>query len=151
MPDNETILADFFEIFSAIPFNRTLGLKIQCIEADSITLAFTMRDDLVGNFLQNILHGGVISSVLDMAGGAAAIVSAVQKLPQQTIAELSTQLGKSSTVNLHVDYLRPGKGEQFVAKSWVLRSGNKITVTQMQLFNQDNTLIASATGTYLVG
>lgn len=147
----ENILTHFFDIFSAIPFNRTLGLKLKSIEPDTVHLTFTMRNELVGNFLQNILHGGVISSVLDMAGGAAAIVSAVQKLPAHSLDELSAQLGKSSTVNLHVDYLRPGKGEHFVAKSWVLRSGNKITVTRMELFNQDDILIATASGTYLVG
>lgn len=143
-------LEQFSYVLSAIPFNRILGLKLDSIEKDHILFHFDMRDELVGNFLHGILHGGVISSVLDMAGGAAAMIAHIQKNPTEDLAQLSEQLGKAGTINLHVDYLRPGKGSHFVAKSWVLRSGNKITVTRMELYNEETTLIASASGTYLV-
>lgn len=151
MEFDKTLLAHFVDVFATIPFNRTLGLKIHAIEADSISLIFTMRDDLIGNFMQNILHGGVIASVLDMAGGVAAMITAVHRLPLQDIEALSAQLGKSSTLNLHVDFLRPGKGQHFIAKATVLRAGSKITFTRMELFNQDEVLIATASGTYLIG
>lgn len=141
----------FSHLFTEIPFNRVLGLKLDKIEKDFISMCFDMRKDLVGNFLHGILHGGVISSVLDMAGGAAAMLAHIQKYPSHDLMQLSEQLGKAGTVNLHVDYLRPGKGKHFFAKAWILRSGNKITVSRMELYNEEAVLIASATGTYMVG
>ena len=141
----------FAQVFTAIPFNRILGLKLDSIEKDHILLHFDMRDELVGNFLHGILHGGVISSVLDMAGGAAAMIAHAQKYPTHDLLQLAEQLGKAGTINLHVDYLRPGKGKRFTAKAWILRSGNKITVSRMELLNDESVLIASASGTYLVG
>ena len=138
-------------VFSSIPFNKTLGLQFDSIQKDHILMHFEMRPELVGNFLQGILHGGVISSVLDMAGGAAAMIAHIQKHPAHDLMHLSEHLGKAGTVNLHVDYLRPGKGNRFSAKAWILRSGNKITVSRMELTNEEDLLIASATGTYMVG
>lgn len=140
----------FANVISNIPFNRLLGLQLDLIEKDSITLRFANREELIGNFLHGILHGGVISSVLDMAGGAAAMIAVAQKHPTHTLEQLASLLSKSSTVNIHIDYLRPGKGEHFIAKAWILRSGSKISVTRMELVNDESLLIATGTGTYLI-
>ena len=139
------------DIISDIPFNRILGLRMDAVQKDHIALRFEMKDELVGNFLQGILHGGVISSVLDMAGGAAAMIAAADKYPEKNLEELAGVLGKSSTINLHIDYIRPGKGDHFIAKAWVTHSGNKITFARMELFNNENVLFATGTGTYLMG
>src|SRR3990167_3734417 len=93
------------DIISDIPFNRILGLRMDAVQKDHIALRFEMKDELVGNFLQGILHGGVISSVLDMAGGAAAMIAAADKYPEKNLEELAGVLGKSSTINLHIDYI----------------------------------------------
>ena len=47
-------------IFSRIPFNQLLGLEIEEISDEHARLSFRMRDELVGNYTRNILHGGVI-------------------------------------------------------------------------------------------
>lgn len=147
-----TITVDHFSrIFSAIPFNQMIGLELKEIKLDYILLRFDMKKELIGNFLQNILHGGVISSVLDMAGGAATMIAIINKLPDSTQEELAIQLGKLSTVNLNINFIRPGKGEHFIAKAFVSHSGNKLTYTRMELFNHEEILIATGTGTYLLG
>ena len=144
------ILEQFTRVFSEIPFNRILGLTLDSIESDHIIIRFIMKEELIGNYMHGILHGGVISSVLDMAGGTTAMLSAIYKRPEKNLEELSKVLSKSSTINLHIDYIRPGKGMQFIAKAWTLHSGNKITFTRMELHNHEETLIATGTGTYLV-
>lgn len=150
-PIHAQLLQEFTQVFTAIPFNQMLGLQLETIEGDHITMSFSMKDELIGNFLQGILHGGVISSVLDMAGGVAAMVSSLQKHSEKNIEELKKVLGKSSTIDLHVNYIRPGKGDRFIAKSWVLHSGNKICFTRIELHNNENVLIATGAGTYLIG
>lgn len=138
------------KVFAEIPFNRLLGLTLDTIESDHIAMSFSMKDELIGNYLHGILHGGVISSVLDMAGGVAIMVAAVLKRKGQSFEEIAAALGKASTINLHIDFIRPGKGETFIAKAYVVHSGNKISFARMELYNHESTLIANGTGTYLV-
>lgn len=63
------MLAHLAKKFTDIPFNRMLGLHLDHVTPEHVILNFSMKNDLIGNFLYGILHGGVISSVLDMAGG----------------------------------------------------------------------------------
>lgn len=150
LTDN-TALEQFARVFSDIPFNQILGLTLDVIEKDHIVISFTMKKDLIGNYMHGILHGGVISSVLDMAGGAAAMIAAIQKRETDDIAKLAAVLSKSSTINLNVDFIRPGKGETFLTKAYVTHSGNRVTFTRMELYNQEAILIATGTATYMIG
>jgi len=133
-----------------IPFNKLLGLTIKSIDSNKVILTFPSSENLIGNYLYGILHGGVISSVLDMAGGTAAMVAAIHKKKDATPEELEAHIGKSSTINLHIDYIKPGRGTEFITHAWIMHSGNKITFTRMELYNQAEHLIASGSGTYLI-
>ena len=149
--NTDAALQQLGKVFLEIPFNRTLGLRLEDLAQDHITMSFAMNPDLIGNYIHGILHGGVISSVLDMAGGMAAMVSLIYKQPAKDLAEIANILGKTSTIDLHVNYLLPGKGSFFTAKANVKHSGNKICFTNMELFNDTNTLLAKGSGTYLIG
>lgn len=100
--------------------------------------------------MQGILHGGVISSVLDMAGGMTVMASAIQKNTQKSKEELIASISKCSTVDLTVSYLNPGRGELFIADAWLIKSGKLLSFTRMELHNQEKHLIATASGTYLL-
>jgi uncharacterized protein (TIGR00369 family) len=54
------------------------------------------------------------------------------------------------TIDLRVDYLRPGLGRHFLATGYILRMGNRVAVTRMELANDEKRLIAVGTGAYLV-
>jgi len=60
------------------------------------------------------------------------------------------RLGRVSTVDVRVDFLRPGTGKWFVATAYALRTGNKIAVTRIEVENNRNDLIAVGTGSYVV-
>ena len=65
--------------------------------------------------------------------------------------ELRQRLSRMGTIDLRVDYLRPGRGERFTATSSLLRAGNKVAVARVELHNEEQLYIASATATYMVG
>ena len=44
-----------------------------------------------------------------------------------------------------------GGGERFTATSSLLRAGNKVAVARVELHNEEQLYIASATATYMVG
>ena len=153
MTDNkiqQALLQQLSHAFTDIPFNQMLGLELNQLDKNQVTMSFSMKPALIGNFLQGILHGGVISSVLDMAGGMAVMAQAIYKNADRSREELLTVLGKTSTVDLQVSYLRPGKGDLFIAKAWLIKGGNKISFTRMELLNQEESLIATGNGTYLI-
>ncbi|MCP4110493.1 MAG: thioesterase family protein [Desulfobacteraceae bacterium] len=134
-----------------LPFNRVLGLKIDSLTTDKVCVKFDMKQELIGNFVYGILHGGVISSVLDATGGIAATVSALKRMDDFETDEAAKRISKIGTIDLRVDYLRPGKGNYFLATASIMRTGRKVAVTRMELHNDRGSLIAVGTGTYLVG
>ena len=134
-----------------IPFNKLLGFDIEINSNNSIQLAFKMHPDLIGNFLRGSLHGGVISSSLDVVGGLAAFLGFFDENPIQSLDEGAKFLSRLGTVDLRVDYLRPGLGKSFYATSSVMRTGNRIAVSRMELRNDSDALIAIGTGTYSIG
>ena len=150
--DREQILTTVAKTFEEqVPFNRILGFDIELQKDGTAKLSFQMRDDLVGNFLRGILHGGVISSSLDVVGGLVAFVAFLGQNPAQSFDEGSDRFSKLGTVDLRIDFLRPGLGGSFVATGSILRAGRRIAVARMQLHNDDGTLIAVGTGTYSIG
>ena len=134
-----------------IPFNKLIGMKIETLDLDKIGIRFDMRPELVGNFTRGNLHGGVISSVLDVTGGMVAWTGIMKKMEGQSFDEISERFHKIGTIDIRVDYLRPGLGEYFIATGSPLRTGNKVSVTRMELHNDKGILIAVGTGTYVVG
>lgn len=132
-----------------IPFNKLLGMHIESLSFEGAQIRIDMRDELVGNFIQGTLHGGVISSVMDVTGGLTAFVSLLKKMEQVSDQAKLERLSKFGTIDLRIDYLRPGRGKYFIAEGTVLRTGNRVAVTRMELHNDQKNLIAVGTGTYL--
>lgn len=134
-----------------MPFNRALGLELEIYEKTFAQISFHNQPMMVGNWAQNILHGGVIASALDVAAGLVCVGSTLTRHETITEDELRQRLSKMGTIDLRVDYLRPGRGTRFTARSTLLRAGNKVSVARVELHNEADTYIASATATYMVG
>ena len=134
-----------------IPFNRVLGLSVESFEIDQIQIRMGMRPDLVGNFLRGNLHGGVISSILDVVGGMVAWLGVMNKMKDCPLEEMTERYSRVGTIDLRVDYLRPGLGDFFIGTGSIIRAGNKVTVVRMELHNNEEKMIAVGTGTYIGG
>jgi len=129
-----------------IAFNKLLGLKVESFDAEAPKLRFEMRPELVGNPARQILHGGVISATLDVAGGFAIMLSLAAEM-----TGIPTSFPNMGTIDLRVDYLRPGRGRYFVATARIVRKGKRIAVTHMELHNDEGELIATGGAAYVVG
>lgn len=133
-----------------VPFNHLLGVKVDGIDEESVRMKLEMRDELVGHFVHRVLHGGVTASVLDVTGGLAAFVGTLNKIKHLPFDEQVQRFNRLGTIDLRIDYLRPGRGRWFLATGYILRLGNKVAVTRTELHNDDNNLIAVGTGAYTV-
>lgn len=144
-------LAELVEDFEKrIPFNRVLGVRLARLDAEEVRVGFDHRPELVGNFARGTLHGGVISAVLDLVGGLAACAAGIVEAGIDDPAEAERWFGGFGTIDLRVDYLRPGSGVSFTAVGRPLRVGRRVAVTRMELSDDENRLVATGTGTYIL-
>jgi uncharacterized protein (TIGR00369 family) len=144
----EAALVDLFE--RRITFNETLGLKIVAARPGDVRATLAMRPELIGHFAYGRLHGGVISATLDAMGGLALMVGIAERHPHDNPLQVMQRFAKMGTIDLRVDYLRPGIGEQFTATAEVTRLGGRIGSTQMRLLDDKGTLLATGAAAYVV-
>jgi len=130
-----------------VPFNRVLGVEVASMDPAKPQLRFVMRPDLIGNSRRGILHGGVIAAVLDVTAGFSIMLA----LHKETQPGEKLEFPNIGTVDLRVDYLRPGRGKHFVSTGRVVRLGNRIAVTHMELHNDEGELIATGGAAFVVG
>jgi len=129
-----------------IAFNKLLGLRVESFDREAPKLRFDMRPELIGNPSTKILHGGVISATLDVAGGFVIMLGLAHEMDS-----VPTSFPKMGTIDLRVDYLRPGRGKFFVATARIVRKGSRIAVTHMELHNDAGELIATGGAAYVIG
>lgn len=129
-----------------MPFNRELGLELRRFDDDYVELSFTNQRKLVGNAAQEILHGGVIAAVLDVAAGLACAGGVLTRLEPLVEEEIAAKLSRMGTIDLRVDYLRPGKQEGLFAEAHTVRVGKTVGVADVRLFQQSDPQATIATG-----
>ncbi|HSQ71333.1 MAG TPA: thioesterase family protein [Rubrivivax sp.] len=151
VPEQALVDAELVQIFQdRITFNQTLGLKIDSVRPGDVRGSLQMRPELVGHFAYGRLHGGVIASVLDAMGGLAAMVGIAERHPQDSAQQVLQRFARLGTIDLRVDFLRPGLGRHFVASAELTRLGGRVGSTQMRLVNDEGTLIATGAASYIV-
>jgi uncharacterized protein (TIGR00369 family) len=127
---------DILEIVEThVAFNRHLGIKGERIEKGFAVLLLPVRPEFLGDPRRPALHGGVLSALIDTAGGVAAW-SALN--PPETV----------STVDLRVDYLEPAdlRGP-LRAEAVLVRKGNRVCHVRIRL-TQEGVAVAEGTGVY---
>ena len=127
-------LVEFFE--QNIPFNRHLGVSVTEISEGKCTIRVPFTEEWIGDPNRPALHGGLLSTIADAAGGLAVF----SRLP-----DLSD---RASTVDLRVDYLRPGLLEDLYCDAEVLRLGNRVAVTEMVCRQGESYIAAKCRGVY---
>ena len=134
-----------------IAFNQILGMKMQELQGPNGTCCrFDMRPELIGHHLHGRLHGGVTAAVLDATAGMALMVAIGEKFAHETADQVLHRFMKMGTIDMRIDYLRPGVGQHFVAQAVVTRLGGRIGSTQMRLLNDQGKLIATGAGAYVI-
>lgn len=133
-----------------IVFNQLLGLKIASLRPECVEARIDMKPELVGHYAYNRIHGGVISAGLDAMGGLAVMAAIGARHMDESPEQRLHRFGKLGTIDLRVDYLRPGIGSHFTLRAEVLRLGSRVASTRMEFFGPDGVLMAAAAAAYIV-
>lgn len=122
--------------FDNSPFIATLGLEALSLdyEAMEFTVRMPMNPGLERRAGSKQFHGGPIASFVDVAGDYA----------------IGMLLGGGvPTVNFRIDFLKPAVGDALVAVARVRRMGRTVAVVDIDVFNEQDALVAMARGTYV--
>jgi len=147
-PEFVTLLKKLFE--ELIVFNRTLGLQITDISPGRAAARLAMRPELIGHHGHQRLHGGVISATLDAMGGLAVMSAIGARHMHEPMEARMARFGKLGTIDLRVDYLRPGIGPRYTASAEVMRLGSRVASTRMEFFDAQGRLLSTGAGAYIV-
>jgi uncharacterized protein (TIGR00369 family) len=151
LPLEPEFLQSLTRIFEeGIVFNRTLGLKITSIQAHEVRASIEMRNELVGHYSYNRIHGGVISAGLDAMGGLAVMAAIGARHRHESVEARLQRFAKLGTIDLRVDYLRPGIGEHFGLRAEVMRLGSRVASTRMEFLAADGKLLSTGSAAYIV-
>ncbi|WP_286771966.1 PaaI family thioesterase, partial [Sphingomonas sp. 66-10] len=98
-------------------------------------LSMPWRDEIVSNPRIPSVHGGVLASLIDLAG---------------MYVLLTRTRAVSATASLHVDYHRPASGGPLHIHARVVKIGRTLSVADSEVRSPDDVLLASGRGSYLM-
>ena len=139
MSDGQPVGADLIRGFvEHSPFARVLGLEVDDIEPDRAVLSLPF-DESVATYA-DVVHGGAIGSLIDVAATAAA----------WSAAEMSDN-PRGATVSMTVDYLRAARGKRLTATARVTRRGSSLCFCDVEVADPEGELVAKGLVTYKIG
>ncbi|MCU0762899.1 MAG: thioesterase family protein [Hydrogenophaga sp.] len=133
-----------------IVFNQVLGLKITSLLPDRVAGRIDMKRELVGHYSHNRVHGGVISACLDAMGGLACMAAIGARHMDEAPEQRLHRFAKLGTIDLRIDYLRPGISDHFELHAEVMRLGSRVASTRMEFRGADGKLLSTGAGAYIV-
>ncbi|HYW93595.1 MAG TPA: PaaI family thioesterase [Gammaproteobacteria bacterium] len=125
---------------NAIPHNETLGIRFVAAEPGSATLCLPYRDEQVGNPDNGVIHGGVITSLIDSVSGLAVFCS----LPDfESIA----------TLDLRIDYMKPARpgGDLFARADCYKRTRQIAFVRALAYQDAPDNPVATSVSSFMRG
>jgi len=149
---DDAFIQGLTEIFEQrIVFNSVLGLKVIAIRPEGVAIGrLDMKQDLVGHFLTNQLHGGVICTGLDAMAGLACMAAIGGRHMDEPAAQRLERFVKLGTIDLRVDFLRRAVGTTFHLRGEVLRLGSRVASTRMEFSGADGQLLACGSAAFMV-
>jgi len=125
----------FEQALLVAPFHSWLQLRVLSVSAEGIELEMPWRDEAISNPRSRTIHGGILASLIDLAG---------------MYAILARTTSVAATADLHVDYLRPATGGPIRIRARVVKLGRSLSVASTDLLDDAGALVASGRGSYLM-
>jgi len=115
--------AERLEVFlSRVPYVGFLGMRAE-LAGDEMTATLPFAPHLVGNTVMPALHGGVLGAFMEMTA-----------LAQLSVISPATRVHK--TIDITIEYLRPGRAEITYARADVRKVGRQIANVHVEAWQE---------------
>ena len=114
------------------PYHRFLGLELIREDEGLVEIRLPFREQFLREDGSDWLHGGIVSSLIDIAGDYAIVTKTGVGVP---------------TIDLRIDWLRPARGE-LIALARALKVGRTVAVADVEVRDASSQLVAVGRGTY---
>ena len=124
----------------SLPHNAKLGIRMVEIAPGRCTTYIEFRPELVGDPGRGVLHGGVVTTLIDATAGAAVYASIPLK---QSLA----------TLDMRIDYLKPAKPDKrLYATAELYRLTRRIAFVRASAYQdcRDNQ-VANCVASFMMG
>ncbi len=126
------------QFIGAIPHSRALEMRIDDVLAGRATLSLPYNERFIGDPETGVLHGGVVTALLDTAMG-----TAVVSHPQS--------MGGTATIDLRIDYMRAATpGQRITARAECYRVTRSVAFVRATAYDEGEEPVASAAGAFTV-
>jgi uncharacterized protein (TIGR00369 family) len=119
------------------PFLAGLGVVFDRYDPDDVVLRLPFRADLTND--GTFFHGGVVATVIDTAGAAAAWSN-----------HDFDKGSRASTIAMSIQYVGAAKRSDLVCHARTVRRGRELTFTEITATDADGAVVAHAVQTYRI-
>jgi uncharacterized protein (TIGR00369 family) len=125
------------DIFPSTPFMSSLGIVFDRYDPDDVVVRLPFREDLTND--GEVYHGGVIATMLDTAGAAAAWSN-----------HDFDKGARASTVGLSIQYVGTARRSDLVCRGRAVRRGRELIFCEVEAADEDGRVVAHALQTYRI-
>ena len=136
MSSMEPIVRDFIV---GTAFGKMLGMSVEALEPERVAIRISYRPEITT--YGDVIHGGAIASLIDVAATAAVWHGADPE-----------KVRRGATVGFTVNYLAAGRGKDLIADARVINRGKNLCACEVKVrgAGEDGPLVASALVTYKI-
>ena len=135
MPENKMNRDQLQERLLQSPFHQWLALDVTEVNEEEIVIRVPWRSEFVVNVKAGYMHGGILATIIDVAGDYAVAAKLGRPFP---------------TVDMRVDYHRAALEGDIFAQARVIKLGRLFAVAEASVLDADDNLLASGRAVYAV-
>ncbi len=129
-------------LLAAVPYARFLGMTAE-LAGDEMTAILPFSPHLVGNTQLPALHGGVLGAFMEM--------TAVMQLSIREPPEQAPRGRQPRTIDVTIEYLRPGRALTLYARADVRKVGRRIANVHVEAWQETRSSpVAALRGHFLL-